>query len=280
MGYWAKLTRPNLGLVGMLAEQIGRLEEAEPDLIPDLRSSEALYIGSDYSGDHKGPKYEICSFVVTSSDAEKKWDCPRRARRQKYLSHPSFTSPPEMSYKALNGDRARLRALPEFLKLADSLPGVVLTVAIDKGIRFLSPEALAKEGKFWKPEVFDRVLRCCHFVGMLASCLSRPGQNIAWFTDRDKIADTDDRKQAIPAVLGQVIASLYLPHKLGCVIVADNEGDSDMSWSDFLAIPDVISGAFAEVLNQHGEMFVDAGLVVTHTTPLKDVQPKTKDIID
>ncbi len=276
---WAPLARPSGGLMDLLSRQIATIEKQEPGVVPDLRDGLGLCIGSDYSGDHGTPKYETYSFIVTNDAAVPAWDKLCKDWRAKYLTLPGDAKPREMSFKKLNEDNVRARALGDFLLAANSLRGLVLTVAVDKTIDWMSPDRLPENEAIWKPAVYDRVMRYSHFISLLIAGLSRQGHAIGWMTDQDKIADTPKRKSHLPRVFSGILAGLYLGHKLGPVSIGDNAG-AHISFSDFLAIPDLIAGALNEVMENYQDKGKTAGLTVTETFSMKEIQPKTKEIID
>jgi hypothetical protein len=158
-----------------------------------------------------------------------------------------------MSFKRL-GDKQRRRAMLPLLKAADNLEGLSFSVALNKKCESLfasNPPLDISNPDFaafckWKPKVLEKAFFVVHILGVLLGGLAAPGQNILWFTDEDDIAANDDRIRELTQLFAG-ISSQYLSFNLGhCRCGTSKCDDGTQQIKDFLAIPDLIAGCFAE----------------------------------
>lgn len=245
VGRWHPLG-PTFGIISGLSNIFHRLDLARPGGFPDLRIEPDLVVASDYSGDHAGAPYNTLSFLITNPAALVHWERARSRVRSAFLRDGR-----RVAFKNL-GDRQRAQALPHLLRIADQLPGVLLTVAISKAAGSMFepvPKPLPALAARWSKHVLEHVLRCTHFISFLLAGLSRPGQNVLWVTDEDAIAANESHLRDLTTVLAYV-ASSYLPHTLNhlrCTTtgIAD---DGTRAIEDFAALPDLAAGGLAEYL--------------------------------
>jgi len=167
----------------------------------------------------------------------------------------------------------------EFLRAADRMRGLVLTVAIDSRIKFMSADRQPEDNVLWKPRIYDRAIRYSNFVGLLVSGLSREGQEVGWCTDRDEIAANRPQQERLAQVAKDVMFP-YLAHRMGKLVVKDNSNEPDMVWSDFLSVADLSAGAFAKVLDNHRDRVVAAGQTVMERFLMDDVDPKARQVLN
>jgi hypothetical protein len=126
---WKQLDRPDLGFANGWSATVSELQRRRSDKFPDLRSASTLVIASDYSGCHKGSKYESASFLLASLDGCSNWELKRRALREQLLPQGR-----RMSFKNLN-DRYRRDALASFLDAANDIPGVVVSFCMSRRLK-------------------------------------------------------------------------------------------------------------------------------------------------
>jgi hypothetical protein len=100
-------------------------------MLTSVRGGPQLIMTSDYSGQHAGCDAEVYSFLIADAVYLWLWQEMRKNLRQKYL--PDMR---RMSYKAL-GDKQRQAALIPFLRIANCIPGLLLTIMVDKRIKQL-----------------------------------------------------------------------------------------------------------------------------------------------
>lgn len=212
-------------------------------------SGSHLMFGSDYSGGHAGSRYSVYCFIVVDADASPDWPDSCRRVRKEFLRNGRT-----ISFKGLNDGQKR-RALVLFLEAAESLTGHVVAVITNKQFNRLSTGENSLE--LWrtlhglsgigKPRAFEELCRTSHFFSLLLGEWSRPGMNVTWITDEDEIVANDNRLDDA-LNLSARLSNLYVPHVLGefaMNTVAWNK--NEMSFEDFVGIPDLAAGMLAEV---------------------------------
>ena len=171
---WHPLNRPEFGLMDTMSSLIHRFELAQPDLLTTVRLGPTLFLATDFSGQHNLADYESYSFLIADLIYLWLWDDMRKEVRTEYLSNDR-----RMSFKGLN-DAQKKRALIPFLRAANCIPGLSITLLVDKSI----PSLINQDGKLdisdaeykdyqnWKPQVFEKLLRSsfCRYVGCLYVC--------------------------------------------------------------------------------------------------------------
>jgi hypothetical protein len=164
-----------------------------------------------------------------------------------------------MSFKALN-DRVKQKALPGFLHAANLLEGVLVVVLVHKRVGSLFSRtrkfdfASVPEFKEYGSQAFERMLRAIHFLSLFVNGLSRPGQDLFWFTDADDFVATETRTKILTRLFAE-ICSHYLSHDLrhfrcGSSAVTDN---GTLQVEDMCAICDLAAGATAQLFNHYLE---------------------------
>ncbi len=113
-------------LFGTLNYELSRLDRTYEDILPDFSDAKTLLIGSDYSGESFNAPYVVFSFLLTSLESWARWESYRLQIRKKF-----FSDSRRMSFKKLS-DRQRSQALPYFLEAANSLDGLLISVALNK----------------------------------------------------------------------------------------------------------------------------------------------------
>ena len=161
-----------------------------------------------------------------------------------------------MSFKFLN-DAQRRRALLPFLNAANLFDGACVVVVVHKDLKRMSTSPSSVEiwksirglkGN-WRPSAFEAMARVAHFFSLLVAEFSRPHQHVTWITDEDDIVANDDRLTDIMD-LAASMAGLYADHPLGEFAMNSTQVDEEERYfEDFVAIPDLVAGAFAEVVN-------------------------------
>jgi hypothetical protein len=278
---WFHKRAPDLGASNLLSEVIANAERRHPGIIPDLRSSQTLLIGSDYSGSHRTARFDVTSVVVTNLENVATWNENRSAVRDALLPESR-----RMSYKALN-DRHRRAALLPFLNTANMISGMLISIAIDRDIRTVFHDqnvivqyaAEYPELAGWKTGAIERALRIIHFVSLLLRGLSGPGQDVWWFTDQDEIVANDQRLRSFVSLTAS-ISSHYLPQPLRHLRIGTTNCDTARrDIEDYVAIPDFAAGVLQEFLeNGDGRLLLSAPSLLL---PRNDaIRPKASEIMD
>jgi hypothetical protein len=281
---WNHLEKPELGFMRTFSNAIYNNETKHPGHLPDLRYCQTILVGSDYGGQHNGGqhngvRYQSLSFILADLERCGTWEHLRRNVRAEYLADGR-----RISYKTLS-DKNRRKALYPFLEAANAIPGVVITILIDRNIRSLFRE----EGSFtldepekslfvgWRPDVIEKSLRIVHMLSFFLAGLTAPGQDVMWFTDQDEIAPNEQRLRQLVNLFAN-ISSHYLAHDLGHLRIGTAMSDSGTrELEDLLAIPDLVAGCLTDILTafKRDETFPKEGAFLT---PKQDVPEKTKEI--
>lgn len=247
---WCPLDRPALGPMNILSGMFASLEARRPGSFPDLRSAECLLVASDYGGEHNTADFQTLAFLTTDMRTAAAWQ-PERERIRKHF----LPDGRRMAFKNLD-EGFRRRALGPFLESANRLPALLSLFVISKAVASL----FRKEGKLdaeslevdflqkLSPATAEKLLSVTHFVSLLLSGLSAPGQDVLWVTDEDAIAANAGRVRGLVDTLA-IVSSHYLPHTMRHLRVTTSAQDmGDQSSEDLLAIPDIAAGALTEVL--------------------------------
>lgn len=219
----------------------------DPVSLPNLQAASTVLMVSDYGGQHKTSPYEAFSFLFTKFGTLERWETSRSEIRTAY--HLNLR---RISYKALNDKRKR-DALQVFLSAADDIPGLLVTVLVEKSLTrrlTITPEErsdLASPLSNRHTHVLKRLIHVAHFGSLFLAGLSAPGQNIVWFTDNDDIvSNTDQLIDTVPFIAAMV--SSYTAHDLGHFrFGTTNSDDGSLSIEDLLAIPDLACGACCDI---------------------------------
>jgi len=277
---WSPLDDKKFGLMNTFSENIKQIEAMHPDLLPDLRDGSTIFIGSDFSGQHKLARYETLSFLFADIEKCNEWENIRQQLRKKYLSDGR-----RMSYKNLKDSKKR-NILIQFLNAADNIPGLLFTILIDKEIGSLftfenhidmdNPEYI--KFKHWKRNTFEKLLRVIHFVSFFLNGLSRENQDVIWFIDEDEIVPNEDRLREFVKIFAQ-ISSHYLKHNLRNLRIGTTKSDTGRrDIEDLVSVTDIAAGALCQVLTDYSKSGVVPGSQIL--TPLMHPLPsKTKEIM-
>jgi hypothetical protein len=184
---WFHENDAHLGVMNTLSATIANLERQHPGSIPNLRDLPTLLVGSDYGGFHQGAAFEVTSFVITNLESLSLWDQNRMHLRKRYLPEGR-----RMSYKALNDGRRRAALLP-FLEAANQIPGLLLSIAIDKNLPTIFCSELAHSHPLldgWKPAPIERAMRTMHFASLLLRGRVPPGRTCGGSPTKTKLLQT------------------------------------------------------------------------------------------
>ncbi len=280
-GHWNPLDEPRFGFMNVLSESIKQMEAKYPDLLPDIRSGSIIFVGSDYGGQHDFAQYQSLSFLFADLERCAIWERRRRQIRQHMLRDRR-----RMSYKRL-GDRRRKRAVLQWLEAANSIPGLLTTILVEKRIESL----FSQEGKLqmrdpkfkdyanWNAAAFEKLLRVVHFVGFFIAGLSAPNQDVLWITDEDDIVANEDRLREVVKLFANV-SSHYLTHDLRHVRIGTTKSDSGTrDLEDLVSIPDFAAGALSELLTEYSRIGIIPKSEVGFPPP-KDLSKKARVVMN
>ena len=249
---WNHLEDSKFGLMCDLSAHMLRLANNNPDSLPNIHNGPSIIVTSDYSGHQGTSEFEVISIFLSDLSNFSDWDYKRQVLREKFL-----TKSRRMSFKDLR-DKQRQKALVPFLQAADTISGLVTTIAVHRAI----PSLFSKKGRInlsepdlhryahWNPKTFERLLRVLHFVSFFVSGLSNAGQNTLWFTDEDEIAPNDERVKEVTYIWGNIL-SHYLSHDLGHIRFGTTNkcDDGSRRIEDLASIPDLVAGTVSEIFS-------------------------------
>jgi len=210
-----------------------------------------LFSASDFSGSHKGSKFNVYSFLLI--DPERSAAFFRRIS----LVRATFLGGRRMSFKALN-DKQRQAALVPFLEASERLHGVCCSIAVTKTYPYMATapstatsmtNTMNLEGR-WNKDVFETAMRAVMLWSVLVSEVGNGMQNITWVLDEDEIAANDLRHTDLLQLSGR-IGQHFIRRQMGglCVCTTASEG-TDIRFEDFSAVTDLAAGAFCEAVNR------------------------------
>lgn len=271
----------DLGIQDTLCSLIEKTENADPNALPDLRRGNTIIVVSDYGGCHRGSSYESLSLLFADLEALNEWENRRRAIRGRLLSDGR-----RISFKTLT-DRLKQRVPGVFLTAADAIPGLSLTILINKKVSTLftslggvgTSKSDFEAFRTWKPHTLERLLRVCHIVGLILAGLSRANQNVIWITDQDDFAANDKMIRGMTNMSAWV-SSTYLSHTLGHLRCGTTKSDDgSRALEDLAALPDLIAGALANVMTSYWSNAVTLPTSVIVPPPV-DIPPKVREIMN
>jgi hypothetical protein len=231
---------------------LGRIVHAS---IPGPFLGNTILSASDYSGTHTKSRFTVYSFLFVDAQYSPAWPAAREQVRKTHL-----TDGRRMEFKSLN-DRQRSEALPCFLNAADSLCGLLCTIAVDKSYTRMatSPNSgtvwaqkVGLKGR-WEGRAFEEMSRVVLLWSFILSHLARGFQAVTWITDQDEIAANDDRLTDLLEMAGRLSSSFLREPMLELAVNTTAIDDGSRGFEDFVAIPDLAAGAFAEVAGKWTE---------------------------
>jgi hypothetical protein len=277
---WTPLTDERFGLLKLLSDSISDAYRADPRMLPNLHDADTLIVTSDYSGQHKSSRFEAYAFLF-AGPAWLEWE--RRRLEARRIHHAEGR---RLSFKKL-GDAVKQRMLPDFLQAASVLPGLCVCVLVDKAI----PSMFRKEGTLdlsapdlapythHRRATFEKLLRVVHMTSFFLAGLTRPGQNVVWFTDQDDIAANAGGVAELTGIWANVMSNM-LQHTLGHLRCGTTECDNGtLQIEDLAALPDLVAGSLADAVNNY---FAEGTLPSEPilTPPPAGVSSKAREIIN
>jgi hypothetical protein len=215
---------------------------------------------SDYGGDLDRCQYHTYAFLYTGWHSLKRWHDKVLDLKKK-----RFRDNRTIRYKDL-GDGRRQKALPEWLSLADELPGHLIVITVDKRIHHLFKvkgmslaEAFQSEGFSGYPDdIAEKTVRVLHILCYFAHFMIRPKNLFFWKTDEDEIAGSGGesiRREQLGKLFCRIL-NLYIPYSLNRVGYAAELEDEQRIFEDGLSLPDLSAGALADFFTPGAEKYV------------------------
>lgn len=277
---WRRLNKPELGIMNILSQRLGDMEDRRPGNFPEFDPKAPLLVFSDYAGSHSAAKSETYSFLLVQPDVLPQWEAYRTFIRREYR----FTKG-RMEYKKLSNTECERACLP-WLIAADDLKGLLVTFAVQRSLGSLFDQNKLPALKAERPDLerssrktIERMFRVCHCLALILSGLSSAAQEVIWITDEDDIA-ANEALQASLAQSMRNVSEKYLGEPLANLHCATTGVDNgSMQIEDLASIPDLMAGAISEVQTQHEKT---ANLPTGHElVPLPETLPeKTRRILE
>jgi hypothetical protein len=229
-------------------------------------------VASDYSVDKGTFNYQVLSFIFAN-----RWRLDTWARERIKVRSNFLPGGKRMKFSDLNSNGPTKRALIPFLKVADWMPGILVTFAIHKN--FHMDYGMDLHSHYWNLKIYNKVLTICYLISFFIGGLSEPGQNILWITDNDPIVANDSQKNAILDILGDIVP-FYTPHVLHNFIgaTASNDNLEKRELEDILSIPDLVAGAVSEYLTKCDQVIPVTERLTDFLIP-NNLSDKTKQIL-
>ena len=243
---WKHIERPELGLLNRISLAIREYEDRNPGSLGAPTLGNHIIVASDYGGEHSESASLTYAFVIADLAFAWLFLDRRKALRQRFLKDNR-----RMAYKNLN-DRRRRQALIPFLHAADSLPGTLCILCVDKTLRLFDRDQLTQVlPEFaglstWKSSSSLKLLQAAYWAGLFLGGLSAKGQNVTWITDDDEFTASPERIILSTQAIGHVMSHL-LPHDLGRFFFGPSGVvDTDRQSEDLVAVADLAAGALAD----------------------------------
>lgn len=249
MRVWCAIKKPSFGFLDNLSDGIALIEQRNPGLLAAVDDS-AMWISSDYSGQHESASCEAYAFLVTTARALRAWNRRRITFRQKYLPDGR-----RLSFKKLK-EPVRRRALAPFLTVADELHGNLVTIVIDKCFSSLFKKhgaatwddlpGIFPEGT--SANVVEKSLRLGTFISLILAGFRHERQPATWISDQDDSLENHDRRERIAEFISYTTYVMAgwknpAPVEFGTTVL----DVPDRRLEDFVALPDLVAGAFADL---------------------------------
>lgn len=259
--------------------KLRELHSLDPNYFPDFGASPSLFVGSDYSGEHKTSQYVGFTFIFLPVESWRVWDTSRRSVRSRH----GIADARRFGYAKMN-DRRKRAATGELLGALIEQPGLLISLSVRKTLRSVfdtSPQVDRSNWGVghcvgWENADIEKMLRVVHTVAFFIAGIVARGQNVRWITDHDTIVANEQRFQEMALVFRNVLDQ-YLSVPLNSVSCSTTF-ETSLEVEDFAAIPDLVGGAMVELFTAHARNGND---ITEATFPRPGKLPdKTHEILD
>jgi hypothetical protein len=232
--------------LGEMAMQLRLLETIYHQCIPDISKSSTIYCFSDYSGDIKSDTHNTYSFLLTDDNSIALFSKGHKIIRDKYgIEKRKF------SYKDLS-DKVLKHPYNDFITLANSVNGILLSVAINKKLHLdFNYDNKNEYFLFLSKQKFKnirKILTISHLSAMFLAGVVVQNQDIMWITDNDNIVANDEFTIQLTSIVASLISKL-VDFNFGHFRCGSSRCDcGDNLIEDFLSIPDFAAGMLSNQL--------------------------------
>jgi len=252
-------------VIATTLQEMLKFYEAQGKLfLPNLTAFDNKHVAifSDYAGESSG-NYHTYSILISA------WDAlgPLRLQMQDIRARHGLNKK-EIAFKDFGMGQVQ-RALPDFLRAADSILGFLCTLVVSKKLTsvFGMPNRATQEelsnmlsqaglGE-WKREVAEKLLRIVHLSAFLTALLARDGQQLFWMTDNDAISPNQQSHERALALFQRVLSIYGRPNVnfplIGGALPFEERA---IEFMDSLSVTDVTASSVEHYLTQkdlHGE---------------------------
>lgn len=228
------------------------LERVQGAIYPNLRDTRVLGLACDFSGQHRTSRFDTYSFLLFDLEKFEPWERERARVRSELIGDSR-----RVAYKNLR-DNVQWAALEPFLNAAGQLPGILLTVAVEKrfAVSFvvgpgLNIDEFEDTSKFneWPTMTVVKAMWVIHTAALLVAGFGAKGQNLLWAIDEDEIVDTEERRKVVSTSFRDVVSD-YLSFDMGTFhIVTARDDTPHRRIEDLLSVADLAAGAWSDMFN-------------------------------
>lgn len=226
--------------------------------LPSFYGAEAIGIFSDYGGAHAESRFETYSFLFADHGGLEVFDERVKAIRDSTR----LPRTREISFKALREGNV-VAVVPEVLRAADTIPGLLFTLAVEKSIgsilsgdpntRASIQQQLRSIGlQSWTShQDAERLGRVLHSVAYWLSLLGRRGMKTLWMSDNDAIHGRSEFPDDFESAYLRVLPLFNAPEFSILGIAKSFKVDAEQPYlHEAVSVSDLVAGAIAAYLTE------------------------------
>jgi len=221
--------------------------------LPAFPSATNIGVFSDYGGLHKDSPVETYSFFIVDFGALGPY-----GERMKEIRRTFSLNAREISFKERRSG-AVANALPAVMRAADLVPGLLVTLVVEKTFGSImgggdAPTEMLSQleqhgyNSWSTPKAVEDLGRKLHCVSYWLSMLGREGMGTLWMTDNDNIVANADAERNLSSVLGGALTLFGAPafRIIGTAkeFIKEKEDEQPLL-HEALSIADLMAGAVA-----------------------------------
>lgn len=236
--------------------QLGR--EGQYLQLPSFFGAETIGIFSDYGGSHATSRFETYTFLFADHGGLEVFDERVKAARDRT----GLPRTREISFKALREGNV-VAVLPDVLRAADVIPGLLFTLAVEKSIGSIfsgSPNARADIQQQLRTAGLqswtshrdaERLGRVLHSVAYWLSLLGRPGLKTLWMSDNDAIHGRSEFPEDFENAYLRVLPLFNVPAFSMLGIAKSFKVEDEQPYlHEAVSVSDLVAGAVAAYLTE------------------------------
>lgn len=223
----------------------------------DFSYNKNICFSSDYGGENNNSKYNVYTFTFHSYSSLETW----KSELDKLRYEKGYVKPAE--YKKIDPASRKGKLKDWLITTEASFKGIIVSFAVDKQIDSLFARsiddlynAVIKQPHYkdcnLSPKILEKSFRIANFSSLILSQILGDKYGYWWMTDKDSIAQGQDRWKFSVKVHDQTLRH-YCEHLTDVTkgySVPFKEGDETENFSeDFLSLSDLISGSIDDYTN-------------------------------